>query len=287
MGFLKHTLGQAYLLCIDEEGTKKRSKDIITNSALEYASKRNIPISRRFSTRRRDTRSPRFRRWREARFSALQDSSFRPCTADDKLFVFGHADPESIGSISSDNVDGPRALANFLKQHGCTRIGLVTFKACEIGQGDFLDRFVVAAASAGVMIGWAKGYRGSASTSSFDKRVSETIDLLIPKGTLLSGRGPRSSDPDDWMDMQFIINQDARLWITPVPNSDYCEVQESTGARTRWRFQLDRELGEALSVKIVCGPTNSHKTDIGRFKLSNQSLSGSGSVSVVEAGALE
>jgi hypothetical protein len=85
--------------------------------------------------------------------------------------------------------------------------------------------------------------------------------------------------------MQFALGEDVKLWITPLPGTDYCQVAESKEkGSTPWPFQLARDQGKALRVKIVCGPANPHKADIGRYKLANRGSSVS--VSVIGADVL-
>lgn len=51
-----------------------------------------------------------------------------------------------------------------LYANGLRAVGLITFKACNVGSGTFLEDFVAALNSRGVTVGWAKGYKGSAAT---------------------------------------------------------------------------------------------------------------------------
>ena len=60
-------------------------------------------------------------------------------------------------------------MAGMLYEGGLRAAGLITFKACDVGKGTFLDDFVAALAKKGVILGWAKGYCGSSSTVSWTR----------------------------------------------------------------------------------------------------------------------
>jgi hypothetical protein len=151
--------GKDYILCLDDPGTKKSEKDIITNSAMDYIFFRRIPLSRRFTTRKRDTKSQGLLAWKTpAEFLPLTATSFLFCDKHDKLFIVAHATSLDVGSNTAHQ------LADLLYQCSLREIGLITFKACRVGSGDFLEEFVKRAADRGTAIGWAKGYKGSAAT---------------------------------------------------------------------------------------------------------------------------
>ena len=59
-------------------------------------------------------------------------------------------------------------LASMLRANGLRAVGLITFKACNVGGGTFLEDFVAALSSRGVTVGWAKGYNGSAATVLYE-----------------------------------------------------------------------------------------------------------------------
>jgi len=85
-----------------------------------------------------------------------------PLTIQDKLFVFAHADEKEVGFTHA------RMLASMLRANGLRAVGLITFKACNVGSGTFLEDFVAALSSRGVTVGWAKGYNGSAATVLYE-----------------------------------------------------------------------------------------------------------------------
>ena len=131
------------------------------NDALDYAKFKNIPLARRFSTRRRETESRGFdlRYFKFTKeFTFLSETSLSPLTSQDKLYIFAHANPKEVGFTV------PRMLAGMLHANGLQAVGLITFKACEVGVGNFLETFVNSAVKKGIVLGWAKGYKGSAAT---------------------------------------------------------------------------------------------------------------------------
>ncbi len=192
--------GQDYLLCVHEFGTKANSKNIITESAMDYANHHNIPLARRFSTRKRETGGFDLRpfEWR-GQFSKLQPTSLSAMKTQDKLFVFAHADPSEVGFASA------RLMAGILQANGLRAVGLVTFKACKVGVGSFLEDFVASCVSRGIVIGWAKGYNGSAATVSKNGRPSERIRGNAPS--------PGAARP--------ILQGDDRYKIVSSPNNPF------------------------------------------------------------------
>lgn len=154
--------GLDYMIVLNDPGTSGSSKNIISDSAMDYANERQIPLARRFSTRKRETSK---KNWYDLRpfnyngkFSPLAANCLKPVTIKDKLFIVAHADEEEVGPMSAMN------LAGMLKSYGLSSVGLITFKACNVGTGGFLEDFVAATTRYGIIIGWVKGYRGSAST---------------------------------------------------------------------------------------------------------------------------
>jgi hypothetical protein len=89
-----------------------------------------------------------------------QPFAFGKVTISDKLFIVSHG--EANGELGEGN--NADTLARDLKMWGLRKVGLITFKCCNLGRGGFLDMFISACTRRGITIGWAKGYTGRAST---------------------------------------------------------------------------------------------------------------------------
>lgn len=72
----------------------------------------------------------------------------------DKLLIFGHGNSDEMGP---DHLS-PQQLADQLSQWGLQNVGVISFKACEIGQGTFLEDFRKACEERNINVGWIKGY---------------------------------------------------------------------------------------------------------------------------------
>ena len=156
------------------------SKDVVTNAAMWYANAKGVPLWRRFSTRTNETTDGRGKR--ADQFFPLSKSSLGPITEKDKLFVFAHGNGVGIAWMADDSrgsdADTRNAgtLAKFLRRHGLTKVGLITFKSCLVGRNQFLKHFAVALAQNGISAGWLKGYKGFADTvAEADGSVREEI----------------------------------------------------------------------------------------------------------------
>jgi hypothetical protein len=158
--------GNDYLINVHEINTSQKSKDIITRSAKKYIDYSHIPLNRRFTNREAEVGG-------DVKFTMVSGTSLQACNRTDKLFIFGHGDVKSVGAAESAGL-----MAWALKGWGLKEIGLVTFKACHVAEGNFLEDFVTKAAKqCGICIGWAKGYKGSSTTwLDGQKKPHETID---------------------------------------------------------------------------------------------------------------
>jgi len=189
--------GVDYILNVQDFGTSAKDKNIITESALRYAAYKHIPLQRRFTTRKResDQRSKFDIRpfSHKNEFNFVSENSLTPVTERDKLFIFAHADDSEVGFAEAKH------LAGMLVAFGLRKVGLITFKACEVGSGTFLENFVAALERRAVIIGWAKGYKGEARTVTrrqggvvikvFEKILDENEDVLTGDDRLKIVRG--------------------------------------------------------------------------------------------------
>ena len=163
----------------DKPKVTEHSMQIITNSAMNYALEKNISVERRFSTRDDETTSgfvsvrQLFGDKNAGKFSPLTGQPFSRLTETDKLFIFAHGVHYGIAWMTrttaiakgyDPSADNAMQLAKFLRRYGLRRIGLITFKACFVGKGVFLNSFALALAANGIAAGWLKGYKGVAAT---------------------------------------------------------------------------------------------------------------------------
>jgi hypothetical protein len=137
-----------YILSLHEKGDSWRSKNTIYNSGMLYKSRYDVPRKRMFSNRPAEY----------DKFSPLTSTSFAGVTLADKLLVMGHGNMTRIAHIPADD------LARDLRAWGLRAVGVVTFKACQLGSGWFLSQFVTHCRLQGIDIGWAKGYTGNVRT---------------------------------------------------------------------------------------------------------------------------
>jgi hypothetical protein len=153
--------GKNYILCIEQSDASQWENDIITRSARAYSMKYGIPLQRRFTTRKGAMN--RLCDWdctwdKLPDFQYLGPNAFRTCDMCDKLIIVAHGTPSAVGNFSA------RDLSGYLSMSGLQRMGLITFKACNVGKDRFLYEFLKKLAQNQVYVGWAKGYMGAAET---------------------------------------------------------------------------------------------------------------------------
>lgn len=134
---------------------------------LLKAAQSYLPLNERYAAAKQSdvfvcfTSSPKRTADPQAKFTKLNVNclhKFGAPTFEDKLFIFAHADQNKV------DVYGPKELADALHGWGLKTIGLITFKACNVGSGNFLDDLKTAFSSAEIQAAWLKGYRGYSST---------------------------------------------------------------------------------------------------------------------------
>jgi hypothetical protein len=119
--------------------------------------------------------------WKELKDGCFQQCSRKP-TIGDKLMIIAHGSPTQVGIPSSSanatqldaGFDGP-TLAKYLRNWGVQEFGLITFKACYIGGGNFLEKFVAVLPKFQLSVGWVKGYKGPATTIERDWLDAQTV----------------------------------------------------------------------------------------------------------------
>lgn len=173
--------GEDWILVLQEHKESKGfiddivSKRTITTSASQYATSKNVPKARRFSSRKADKSDPFL-----ASFNLLSGNCLQGITSNDKLMVFAHGSDTGLAWMADggDNAvlgGNALALARLLQKHGLSEVGLITFKACYVGRGEFLHTLAYALSSAGIKAGWLKGYKGLSQTKQSGGDVWETI----------------------------------------------------------------------------------------------------------------
>ncbi|WP_158747377.1 hypothetical protein [Acidisphaera sp. L21] len=202
--------GSNYILAIQDQkgGTvginkpaiSRASKQVITDSAMSYASAKSIPLQNRFSTRRTETTDgDRIKGWLPnfdlGKFTPLASHSLAGVTQDDKLFIFAHGNDYGVAYMADDfpmnaSVENANALADLLRRSGLRSVGLITFRACFVGQNNFLRDFALALAGRSIKVGWLKGYKGTAATTAKPGGFTEEVEL---GGKVLTNAGPTAT----------------------------------------------------------------------------------------------
>lgn len=137
---------------------------IIDASAKEYVDYYNVPPNRCWSTEATDN-------WRHLRNGCFHVAELgdRP-TVNDKIMLVAHGAPTMVGCCP-DAKPGrwdlkPDDLANTFMSWGLTAAGLITFKCCQVGKGNYLEQFVGFCRDFHFSIGWLKAYTGDAATET-------------------------------------------------------------------------------------------------------------------------
>jgi hypothetical protein len=137
--------------------------NIINESAEVYREWGRVPDDKKWS-------DPRSDGWQELYKGCFRENGVPVPSLNDKLMIIAHGSTTHIGVESSAREtlggDGFNAheLARWLVQWGITEIGLISFKACHIGAGKFLEDFVRHLPKTNLKVGWVKGYTGPAAT---------------------------------------------------------------------------------------------------------------------------
>lgn len=129
-------------------------KKTISKAAKNYSKYFKVPLNQRFSND--DTELPKFSHFLIIRRDNIGE--FGGIELKDKLLIIAHGSPEKICVYT------PQVIAEKLFQFGLRKVGVVSFKACDIGSGSFLTEFLAALEAKKVDVGWAKGYTGGTKT---------------------------------------------------------------------------------------------------------------------------
>lgn len=159
---------------------------IIDESAQQYVDYYKVPPNRCWSTERTDN-------WRlvgNACFTTAELGD-RP-TIRDKIMLVAHGASTMVGCCPNAKPGrwdlGPDDLANSFLSWGLTAAGLITFKCCDVGKGNYLEQFVANCPGNVFSIGWLKAYNGEASTvksSGFIGKTGKPGESITVKTSVL------------------------------------------------------------------------------------------------------
>lgn len=154
--------GNIYIVNLHEKHIpfSKKSKDIIRESGTAYKKQHKLTKASCFTNRPSESDE----------FTLLGKNSLSSVTMNDKLYICAHADTKEVGPYKAEK------LAEKLYDWGLREVKLVSFKACEVGKGDFLSRFVEACRGK-IKVGWVKGYTGAAGTVTWKGKSREEITV--------------------------------------------------------------------------------------------------------------
>jgi hypothetical protein len=174
MGFLEYTHGKSWIVALHSTGESGGEKDIITESAIAYLWARNIKPENCFSNRTKDTAS-----W----FKDFTGECLKPVTMGDSLYVVAHGNTTSVGPYTAEG------LATCLHDRGLREVGLISIKACSVGQGKFVTDFRLAASGHDLHFGWIKAYCGTAYTvpSKEEGKKGSPHEKIKNDGEVLEG----------------------------------------------------------------------------------------------------
>jgi hypothetical protein len=102
---------------------------------------------------------------RATKYTQLSATSLSDVTLGDKLIIVAHG--TSTGIIHSGGEWDAEGMLNALKGWGLKKAGLITFHCCNVGLGDFLEKFSAELDfDPDVEVGWLKGYKGYAKVTT-------------------------------------------------------------------------------------------------------------------------
>jgi hypothetical protein len=188
----------------------------------------------------------------EAGWQPLKQGCFKkivgvpPPTLQDKVMVIAHGSKESIGEEEGWGLTGPE-LADYFAYWGLTEIGLLTFKCCNVGAGDFLPAFKRACARHLIKVGWLKGYRGPTVTDKStvrSKRGKPTVTVRDPerrKQWEASEPGPPALVAEA---LYYVFPLSGADRIRIVPGNAAHQVPDALVGGSRYNPALFQEVGD-------------------------------------------
>lgn len=147
-----------YLICMHPQNPT------ILNSSLQYIQRYNLPQNQCFSLIPA-VRSPNS-------FTTLSNNSLSNVRLIDKLIIVAHGSENSVHNFD------PKSMAELLARNGLTTAGLIAFKACNVGKGDYLRQFHNECVMVRMEIGWYIAYKQTAATSNGRELVTK-LDYFL------------------------------------------------------------------------------------------------------------
>jgi hypothetical protein len=176
--------GKIYAIALHESGIPfhKKDKDVIQEAVEKYTLYYQIPRAQQFTNRPAEY----------GLFTELTAGCLGAITLQDKLLVFAHADKDDVGPY------GPLKLCKALHGWGLRKVWFISFKACDVGKGTFLEDFVRACGGRdhSIEVGWVKGYCGESAT--------DTWSVLLPATWKASDGVPPAKPHEKVMDVTGI-----------------------------------------------------------------------------------
>lgn len=83
-------------------------------------------------------------------------TSLSTMTSASKLFLIGHGRPNAFSGVRATK------LVEYLECFGLNQVGLIAFKACQLGAGTYMEEFV-AVATGRIEVGWCIGPKHTVS----------------------------------------------------------------------------------------------------------------------------
>jgi hypothetical protein len=102
---------------------------------------------------------------------------------EDSLYIVAHGNTTSVGPYTAEE------LATCLYDRGLRNVGLISIKACSVGQGKFVTDFRQAASAEDLHFGWVKAYCGTAYTVPSKEKGKEGSphEKIKNDGVMLEG----------------------------------------------------------------------------------------------------
>ena len=145
-------------------------KETIWSSAKQYALKYRVPPAQCFANEDGGGKM----------FTKLDKGSLKGLQGNDKLIIVAHGAVDHLTALKSFmSTTGAARLCRELFSAGLREVGLISFKACYIGQQNFLEDLVAEFTKNGMLVGWLKGYMGAAATVGLFGKVTEQITVEI------------------------------------------------------------------------------------------------------------
>ncbi|MCB1921537.1 MAG: hypothetical protein KDJ28_16400 [Candidatus Competibacteraceae bacterium] len=143
-------------------------KEIIWSSAKQYALKYHAPPAQCFANEDGGGKM----------FTKLDGTPLKGVQGSDKLIIVAHGAVDHLTALKGFmSSTGAVRLCRALFDAGLREVGLISFKACHIGQQNFLEDLIAEFTKNGILVGWLKGYMGAAATVGSRGKPTEQITI--------------------------------------------------------------------------------------------------------------